>query len=350
MSAKISFIGDISLNNRYSEFKDNSPFDGVKESLLEADYVVGNLEAFAEGENGFNELKKPYLYSPNKTLKLLSKLPLNLVTLANNHLLDTYEDGLKKTKKILKDLSIENFGIGNNDDGNFYLKQKVIKNKSFLFINICHKDTHPTLPKNSQIKFLNYDAGMIESLIKKNKNKFDFVIVLPHWGGNTDYGHFPNKYQIKDSRRFINAGASAVIGHHSHCMQPIDFYKGKPIIYSLGNFCFDDIVSHGKVFQIRKTGKVGYISQLSFDEKITLKLKFIKNEELKLKTINKTLKFRIIQIQFFVFKLFPFSFRIQNFFLKRIEPKLFYLQMSEKNIFQMILSLKLSKIITLLKS
>lgn len=349
MSVKISFIGDISLNNRYSEFKDNSPFDGVKESLLKADYVVGNLEAFAEGENGFNELKKPYLYSPDKTLKLLAKLPLNLVTLANNHLLDTYEDGLNKTRRILKDLNIENFGIGYNDD-DFYLKQKVIKNKSFLFINICNKDTNPTLPKNSQIKFLSYNAVFIESLIKKNKNEFDFIIVLPHWGGTTDYGHFPAKYQIKDSRTFINAGASAIIGHHSHCIQPIEFYKGKPIIYSLGNFCFDDIVSHGKVFQVRKTGKVGYIAQLKFEEKVSLKLKLIKNDNLKLKTINKTFKSRMIQIQFVLFKFFPFSFSIQQFFLKKIEPKIFYLQMSKKNIFKMVLSLKLSKIKTLLKS
>ena len=350
MSVKISFIGDIALNNRYSEFKHNSPFDGVKESLLKQDFVVGNLEAFAEGKNGFNELKKPYLYSPDETLKLLSKLPLNLVTLANNHLLDTYEDGLFKTKQILNNLNIEHFGIGKNEEEDFYLKKQVIKNKSFLFINSCHKDTHPTLPKGSQTKFLNYNVEVLENIIKANKNKFDFIIVLPHWGGTTDYGHFPDKYQIKDSRTFINAGASAIIGHHSHCIQPVEFYKGKPIIYSLGNFCFDDIVCHGQVFQVRKTGKVGYIAQLNFGEKISLELKLIRNDNLKLKTVNKSLKSRIIQIQFFFFKILPFSFPIQQFFLKKIEPKIFYLQMSEKNILQMILGLRLSKIKQLLKS
>ena len=75
------------------------------------------------------------------------------------------------------------------------------------------------------------------------KEQFPLVIVSFHWGkeptaSNPSQGYIPTQNQIKLGRMAVDAGADLIIGTHSHRIQPIEFYNGKFILYSLGNFCF----------------------------------------------------------------------------------------------------------------
>jgi poly-gamma-glutamate synthesis protein (capsule biosynthesis protein) len=72
--------------------------------------------------------------------------------------------------------------------------------------------------------------------ILRVKATSDYVVVSFHWGAERT--EFPKQYQIETARRAIDAGADAIIGHHPHVLQGIEFYRGKPILYSLGNFAF----------------------------------------------------------------------------------------------------------------
>ena len=68
----------------------------------------------------------------------------------------------------------------------------------------------------------------------------DKVVVLIHWGIERD--EMPQEYQRALARRYIDAGADLVIGSHPHVLQGIEYYKGKPILYSLGNFVFGSVI------------------------------------------------------------------------------------------------------------
>ena len=81
----------------------------------------------------------------------------------------------------------------------------------------------------------------------------EFIVVSYHWGAEKDYS--PNDNQVRLGRATIDAGADLVVGHHSHRINPIEYYNGKYICYSLGNFSFagnnkpDDMSSY--IFQLR---------------------------------------------------------------------------------------------------
>jgi len=76
-----------------------------------------------------------------------------------------------------------------------------------------------------------------EEDIRVAKKTADVVIASPHWG--VEYKHYPNNSQISVARRAIKAGADLVVGTHPHVVQSSEFFEGKYITYSLGNFIFD---------------------------------------------------------------------------------------------------------------
>ncbi|HQA98587.1 MAG TPA: CapA family protein, partial [Clostridia bacterium] len=140
------------------------------------------------------------------------------VALQNNHVMDHGETGLKDTKAAL-----ESAGIVWSD----------AQNKGVYEINGV---------SIAMLTYQQYREQVAELLIKvpqdvqNAKALHDIVIVSFHWGAELDYK--PNSNQIELGRATIDAGADLVLGHHSHRINPIEFYKGRYIVYSLGNFSF----------------------------------------------------------------------------------------------------------------
>ena len=346
MGIRVSFVGDICINNGYDKLSDEgiNPFEALKESVVETDYLVGNFESPVLTDKGLNLNKKLYLNSSEKAIKLLGSLPFNLMTLSNNHLLDTLEEGFFRTKECLAKLEADSFGAGDFSENNHHIYTTEIKGNRVTFINSCHSDTNPRTPE-SKIKLFIYDIQKIEALVKEHSKTSDYVIPILHWGGIMDYGHFPAKYQVKDARTLIDAGATAIIGHHPHCIQSLDSYKGKPIVYSIGNFCFDDVIAHEKLVRVRNTGKSGYMCHLDLDGEFSkLKVEEIINEDLHLKIRPRRFYHKFIDYQLRLFKIFPFSFILQKQFLLKIEPKIFYYQMSDKSLIEKLKRFNLGKL------
>ena len=88
-----------------------------------------------------------------------------------------------------------------------------------------------------------------------SENIADFVIALPHWG--TEHSTILEPGQPESAHAYIDAGADAVIGAHPHILQGIEFYNGKPILYSLGNFWFDGYDIDTLVAELRLVGNAG---------------------------------------------------------------------------------------------
>lgn len=253
---KVSFLGDISLNNKYSAFNEQriNPFKSVS-TLLSDSLVIGNLECLSYGNDGENILKNPRLSTKQDTLDLLSNLNIDVVTLAHNHVYDNLKSGFQKTTNKLDSLDIKYLGASLNVDD--CEREIIIKENDITLglLNFVSADTNPHMPKDADV-FLNYfsETKAISS-IKKIRDKVDFVIVLLHWGGIVEEGFYPDKEQPSIARVLIDEGADLIVGGHSHTIQPFEIYKNKYIFYSLGNFCFDDINMDGKIFEIGKFRK-----------------------------------------------------------------------------------------------
>lgn len=249
---KISFLGDISLNNRYNLLydKNEKPFNNISKILSESDYVIGNLECLSGGTKE-NLLKRPRLKTNKNTLNYLYDISLRLSTLAHNHVYDNCREGFENTINVLNELNINYLGasINEQDAQKPYL---INDDKKIAILNYVDHDTNPNLPKDADV-YLNYfELGRSCDEIRLLKKQERLVFVILHWGGGSEGRYFPDWDQPKIARQLIDSGADFIVGHHSHTLQPYEIYKGKYIFYSLGNFCFDDIMFEGNIIEIKK--------------------------------------------------------------------------------------------------
>ena len=251
---KLSFLGDISLNDNYNVLYKNgvNPYETVEPILSSSDFVVCNLESMAKGDKGENELKKPRLTTTVDTLNYLENIHLKVACLAHNHVYDHLEDGLSKTIDFLKANEILYLGAGFSpaEAGKpVILKQGEI---SIALLNYVTSDTNHNLPEVAGV-FLNMlDLEKCKNDIMRLRAKVNHIVLLLHWGGSVEGGMYPDKYQSDIAKKLIDTGADLIIGHHSHTLQPYEIYKGKYIYYSLGNFCFSDVIIDGKALPLDK--------------------------------------------------------------------------------------------------
>ena len=153
----LSFLGDISLNNKYNNLyiKSEKPFDNIKQILFSSDLVVGNLECLAKGEKGENLLKKPRLKTNTETLNYLKDLNIGIATLAHNHIYDNLLDGYNRTIQFLDKNNIMRLGSGLSEENACAPILKEINGIKFCLLNYVTKDTNPSLPTNAEI-YLNW--------------------------------------------------------------------------------------------------------------------------------------------------------------------------------------------------
>jgi poly-gamma-glutamate capsule biosynthesis protein CapA/YwtB (metallophosphatase superfamily) len=106
-----------------------------------------------------------------------------------------------------------------------------------------------------------FDA-MLEA-VKKAKARADLLVVMIHWGVELDTQ--PRSYQVADGHDLIDAGADVILGSHSHRLQPMEMYKGRPILYSLGNFVWPNFSVAGSttgVAEVKVDSKGGFHARL----------------------------------------------------------------------------------------
>ena len=349
--AVIHFLGDISFNDAYVDLykKGVNPFTGVREILAKADYVVGNLESQVIGAQGENLLKNPRVKTELQTLNYLNDLSVNLVSVATNHTYDGLRDGVVQSFSFLDGHKILHIGASLDQANSFKPLVVEINQVKFGFLNYVHEDTNPSMPKDADVYLNYYDREKILTQIASIRKEVDFVILLFHWGGLTDYGFYPHHTQIRDAHAFIDQGADVIIGHHTHTFQPIEKNKGKPIFYSLGNFCFADIFSGGKWNKVRATGKESAIAELKFNAETKTcdyTLFPVSNEDHNIKPNPGLIKrYRWRNFKFlFVKNIIVFRW-CYYFYRSSIEPLQFYFEASDKTWFQRIKALSFKRIV-----
>jgi len=237
---KILITGDFAPRLRVNEVIDNGDYADLFGNLIDdikcADIAVTNLE-FPLCDTPSPIVKTgPNMMAPTKSINALKYAGFNMVTLANNHIMDHGVDGLKSTIEECNGACIECVGIGMNlvEARRF----KVIERKGirFAFINCCENEWSTTSGDEPGANPL--DEVNLFYQIREAEKETDYTIVIIH-GGHESYG-LPSPRMKMLYRWFIDIGADAVVGHHAHCYCGREVYKGKPIVYGLGNFLFDD--------------------------------------------------------------------------------------------------------------
>ena len=230
-SMAVSFTGDMllaSLHGKraagnfldYAARQEPEYFLQHVRPIFEADdFTVVNLENVLTDRNLTPKEKATdpayWFRAPAATTDILTSSGVEAVSLANNHTGDYGTAGYKDTVKAVSAAGLEYGG----NDRTFYLEKN-----GYRVAVICHG-----LWSEGQ-------AGTIIQRLRTAEKNSDFQVVFCH--GGAEGVHAPEAWRVRASRRLIDNGADLVLGNHPHVLQPREVYKGKEIVYSLGNFCF----------------------------------------------------------------------------------------------------------------
>lgn len=210
------------------------------------DFRIGTLEAAIGNNLPFDPVKmegrQNIIYARNEDFFRVKEMGFDVVSLANNHVWDLGEEGLKNTLKLLEKNDIKYCGAGlNAADAS---KPAVIEKdgKKIAILAYCMFGNkylgYVELAKENKAGVNPLIIGKVTEDIRKAKRAYDKVIVMPHWG--REYLCEPLSECIQMAKRMICAGADAIVGSHPHQVQPLVYFRGKPVCFSLGNFLFPD--------------------------------------------------------------------------------------------------------------
>lgn len=236
---KILVAGDFVPSCRIKEQIESGNYscgEEIKEVVKQTDYAIVNLEAPVASDNAKPLVKTgPNLSCTTAAVTFIKDLCFNCVTLANNHFYDYSQEGVENTLKACKKSGIDVVGGGIDIDESNAILYKKIGNVTIAIINACEHEWSIASKSHGGSNAL--DIIQQYYAIKEAKLNSDYVIVIIH--GGIEHYNLPT-IRMKDTYRFfVDAGCDVVINHHQHCYSGYEIYKGKPIFYGLGNFCFD---------------------------------------------------------------------------------------------------------------
>ena len=246
----ICFAGDINFDEETTttQFFNQQP-DGIhgciSEELLthmnEADVMCLNNE-FTYSVNGVPLEGKMYTFRANpEKVSILHEMGVDIVKLANNHVYDYGRQALEDTLDTLSNAGIAYVGAGHDLKEATEPVYMELDGKTVAFVAASRAEKYKMTPQATEETpgiLRCYDTELFLETIKKADENADFVLAYVHWG--TEYSFELEEVQLTTGKEYLDAGADVVIGAHSHCLQGMEYYDGKPIIYSLGNFWFNN--------------------------------------------------------------------------------------------------------------
>jgi len=231
----ILISGDFYISD---DFQNKELIDqSVLDLFHQADYRIVNLEAPITEDIPKNKILKtgPHLrMSEDTVMPYLKQLKIDAVTLANNHILDYGAKGLYETFESLKQNKIDYVGAGKSLG---VAAQPLTLEKDgvrIAILNFCENEW--SIAEEDKPGANPMDIIDNTNQIKTAKATHDKVICIIH--GGHEYYHLPSPRMQKQYRFYVDNGADAIIGHHTHCIGGYEIYNDVPIIYSLGNFLF----------------------------------------------------------------------------------------------------------------
>jgi len=233
----LSFIGDCSIGEKvesvgkagsYTATVDEKgfdwPFSLVREYLEKDDFTFANNEVIFTSRKNHAD-KKTNLKAAAPYAQVYLHSGVDAVNTANNHAMDFFDEGYADTLAALAACGIPHFGTLYPDTKRAQDRLGVYEVKGIKIGAVGF-----SYPQDSDVKKI---AERIQTLREEG---CDLVVVALHWGREVQSS--PQSWQFSYARKIIDAGADVIWGHHPHILQQVQFYQGKPIFYSTGNFTF----------------------------------------------------------------------------------------------------------------
>lgn len=270
----LAFAGDILLDGfvgeQISKYGVNFPFVKVAPILRQADIAFANLETPVSIRGKAAEKTFAFRSKP-QTLAGLTYAGIDGVSLANNHILDYGTEAMLDTLIHLDRQQIGHTGAGKDVVAAFKPYVKTVKGKRIAILGVSRVLSGPSwyAGTNKPGAASAYADQPLLSEIQKSSKENDYTIVYIHW--NEEFKDYPEKYARVLAKQMIDSGADIILGAHSHCLMGIEYYKNKPIYYSLGNFVFNRSTRGGE-----KTLHSMLVNFEISDSKITSKITPVK--------------------------------------------------------------------------
>lgn len=237
----LSFAGDTMMAGRVADIVEQKgadyPFTDAAPLLEKSDLAILNLET-AISDLGDAKQKEFTFRSDPIMAQALKKAGVDIVSVANNHALDYGTEAFLDTLSNLKKQGVKYVGGGLNQEEAYAPAVMEIKGKKvqiFGFSRVLAEATwhagvnHPGMASA-------YDHELVYKAVEPHLPQSDYTIVYLHWG--QELSETPLPYQVQLAHGLIDLGVDIVIGSHPHVLQGMEWYKGKLIAYSLGNFVF----------------------------------------------------------------------------------------------------------------
>ena len=212
-----TFDYDTSLNAYYENYGVDYFLQNVRSIFSADDLTIANFEGTLT-DSDEREDKTFAFKAPASYASILSGSSVEAVNTANNHSHDYGDQSFDDTLAALDDAGIVHFG---------YDETAVIDIKGIKVGMVGIYELYDHLDREQQLK---------DNIAKVQADGAQLIVVIFHWGNETET--VPDSNQTTLGRMAIDLGADLVCGHHPHVLQGIETYKGKNIVYSLGNFCF----------------------------------------------------------------------------------------------------------------
>ena len=212
-----TFDYDTSLNAYYENYGADYFLQNVRSIFSADDLTIANFEGTLT-DSDEREDKTFAFKAPASYASILSGSSVEAVNTANNHSHDYGDQGFDDTLAALDDVGIVHFG---------YDETVVMDIKGIKVGMVGIYELYDHLDREQQLK---------DNIAKVQADGAQLIVVIFHWGNETET--VPDSNQTTLGRMAIDLGADLVCGHHPHVLQGIETYKGKNIVYSLGNFCF----------------------------------------------------------------------------------------------------------------
>lgn len=254
------FTGDIYLSPYIQENYDRGGIGeiigaDVWNELTNADILMVN-EEFPFGTGGTPAEDKQFTFRVDpRYSQIFTELGVDVVTLANNHVLDYGTEVLMQTFQVLKEKGISYTGAGQDKEEAKALITIEAGGRTFGFLAASR--VIPVSEWNIENRqpgvFTTYDNSALVEEIQKARTKCDFLTVYVHWG--IERNTTPEEYQKELAHSYVDAGADLVIGSHPHVLQGVESYKDRMIFYSLGNFMFNQSIESTMIVKVILSGE-----------------------------------------------------------------------------------------------
>lgn len=209
--------------------------DDLVQEIQKADFSVCNFE----GPELLNGQTAGCPHQVEGTAAYLRSIGFNLMLLANNHITELGLDGVKNSIEVIKKTKAKSIGAGLTFDDAYRPLVEVIGGKKIGFFNVCEAQVGQFLTNDQTYGYAWMGYRGLKNDIQKLSEQVDVVIVFVHAG----LEHYPIPLpEIRELyRELCDAGASIIVGGHTHSAQGYEYYGEKLIIYSLGNFYYPHI-------------------------------------------------------------------------------------------------------------